>query len=67
MGIEENEAVIRRVYDEINKGNYDIIDECFTDDFVNVTYIGETRDRDGFKQFLKNIDSGFPDIPDRLS
>ena len=57
---EENEALVRKVFNETNKGNYDIIDECFTDDFIR-TRPGHKADRDGFKQFLLTMYKGFPD------
>ena len=60
MGIEENEALVRKVINETNKGNYDIIDECFADDFIR-TRPGSKVDRDGFKQFLLIMYKGFPD------
>ena len=61
MGIAENEALIRRVYDQFNKGNYDIVDECFTDDFVRYRP-GNKTDREGLKKFLVSMNHGFPDI-----
>lgn len=33
MTVEENKAIIRKVDEEFNKGNYDVIDECFSDNF----------------------------------
>jgi hypothetical protein len=34
MSVEENEATIRRIWDECNRGNLDVIDQCFADSFV---------------------------------
>ncbi|MFC1900757.1 ester cyclase [Chloroflexota bacterium] len=62
MSVEENEAVIRKVYAEFNKGNYDVIDECYTDNFVNYRASGNTQDREGFKQFFLMMKDGFPDM-----
>ena len=62
MGIKENEALIRKVYEEFNQGNYDVVDECYTDSFVNFRHDGNTQDRDGFKGFFAMVKKGFPDI-----
>jgi steroid delta-isomerase-like uncharacterized protein len=60
---EENEALIRRVYDEYNKGNYDVYDECFTDDFVSIRHDGSKMDKASYKQFLtERILRNYPDI-----
>ena len=62
MGIKENEALIRKVYDEFNKGNYDVVDEYYADNFVNFRHDGATQDRDGFKGFFAMVKKLFPDI-----
>ena len=61
MSVEENKALIYRIYDELNKGNHDVIDECFCDDFVSYREDGN-GDRKAFKQFLMYMDNGFPNI-----
>jgi steroid delta-isomerase-like uncharacterized protein len=61
MGIEENTALIYKLYDEYNKGNYDYYDECFSDDFV-AHRPGGPLNKNGYKEFLVNISGGFPDI-----
>ena len=59
---EENEALIRRVYDEYNKGNYDVYDECFADDFVSIRHDGTKLNKDEYRQFYQRILNWFPDI-----
>ena len=67
MSTEENKATIRRIYDEFNKGNYDIVDECFADDFKVVRNSGLVLDRDGLKNFLVGIQNGIPDLQRTLN
>jgi len=62
MSVEENKQLIHRIYDELNKRNYDVIDECFCDDFISYREKEKPGDRKTFKQFLMYMDSGFPDI-----
>jgi predicted ester cyclase len=62
MPAKENKAIIYKVYDEFNKGNYDVIDEYFSDNFTLVRHNGESLDREGFKQLLIDMTKGFSDI-----
>jgi steroid delta-isomerase-like uncharacterized protein len=63
MGIEENEALLRKVYDEYNKGNYDVYDEFFADDFISIRHDGTKMDKTSYKQFLTGrILRNYPDI-----
>ena len=62
MSVEQNKALIYHIYEELNKGNHDVIDECFCDDFISYREKEEPGDRKRFKQFLMNMDAGFPDI-----
>jgi predicted ester cyclase len=57
-----NEALIRRMFDEvINLGKIDVVDELFDPDFETVTPQG-TFDRDGFKAYVTQWRTGFPDV-----
>ena len=51
MSIEKNKALILRFWDEVNKGNLTIVDECFADNFVRYAADGQEMDRDGYKNF----------------
>ena len=62
MGIEENKALIIRFWDEVNKGNLSVVDECFADNFVRYAADGQTMDRDGYKNFATGLMNHFPDI-----
>ena len=57
-----NKDVIRRMFEEIiNKGNLDLVDELFDEEFTGETPQG-TLDRDGFKHYVQDWRAGFPDI-----
>lgn len=57
-----NEAVIRRMFDEVvNQGRLELVDELFDADFVTETPQG-TMDRDGFRDYVAQWRAGFPDI-----
>lgn len=61
MSAEENKAIVRRLFDELNKGNLDVADEIFADDFVNHNPgPGGKADREGMKQLLADLHSAFP-------
>ena len=62
MGAKENEALIRRIYEEYNKVNYDIYDECYSDDFISIRHDGAKLNKDEYRQFYQNILNLFPDI-----
>ncbi len=62
MSIEENKALILRFWDEVNKGNLSIVDECFADNFVRYAADGQQMDRDGYKNFVMGLLDHFPDI-----
>ena len=59
MSLEENKAVARRFNDELwNKGNVGIIDELMAD---NLVAHSSSRNRDGFKQWAKQVDEFWPE------
>jgi len=62
MGIEENKEVVRRYWNELNKGNLDYMDECFSDNFINYRIDGTTLDKTGYKQFVAAFFDAFPDL-----
>jgi len=62
MSAKQNEAILKRIFEELNKGNVYIVNELFTEDFVDRYPVpGETPDREGFKQFLAGLHKSFPD------
>ncbi len=62
MSVEENKATIRRIWDECNRGNLTVIDECFADDFVRYDHFGKTMDRAGYKRMCAWILKSSPDF-----
>lgn len=53
MGIEENKALIRRFYEEIDEGNIDAMDELVAEDYINhdpPPFPGLADGREGLKQ-----------------
>jgi predicted ester cyclase len=61
---EENKAVIRRLIEEVDKGNLAVVDECFADDYVdhNPTPIrGLAPGIEGVKKAFNIFWTAFPD------
>ncbi|UCD08909.1 MAG: ester cyclase [Dehalococcoidales bacterium] len=62
MGIEENKEIILHFFEEFNKGNSAIVDECFADNFVRYAADGQEMDREGYKnKIIKAMLNYFPD------
>ena len=63
---EENKAIVRRVPEEItSQGRLELIDELFSPDIVDHTFIPElglTPGREGIRQFISMLRAAFPDI-----
>jgi steroid delta-isomerase-like uncharacterized protein len=59
-------AAVRRYYAEIwSKGNTDLIDELFTEDYVNIDPVnpnGRLEGRDGLRGLVKTYRAAFPDL-----
>jgi steroid delta-isomerase-like uncharacterized protein len=54
--------MLKRIFSELNKGNFNVIDELFAEDFVDRYPVpGETPNKEGFKQFLAGTHRSFPD------
>jgi ketosteroid isomerase-like protein len=56
MSAEENKALVRRFYEEIDKGNIDAMDELVAEDYVNhhpPPFPGLAPGREGLKQAFK--------------
>jgi predicted ester cyclase len=63
MGIEENKAILRYLFEEVwNNNNLGAVDECFADNFIRHNIGGGTLDLNAYKQFLVRIRDSFPDI-----
>ena len=60
---EKNKEVERRVFEELNKGNWSAIDDLFAPDYVYHGPAGmEARGPDGFKQLMTTMKAAFPDF-----
>ena len=63
---EQNKAIVRRIPEEItSQGKLELIDELFSPDFVDHTFVPElglSPGREGIKQFISILRSAFPDI-----
>ena len=61
--VKENKEVIEKWLNEVNKGNFDVMDEIFTNDFSAHHSIGFVVDRQRYKDAIKNLATNvFPDI-----
>jgi steroid delta-isomerase-like uncharacterized protein len=59
MSLEENKAIVRRLFEAYNKQNLDVLDELFAPDYVD--HILQLRSLESFKQFYTQFYKGFPD------
>jgi predicted ester cyclase len=62
LSIKENKAAIHRVFEEVTKGNLDIIDEFFADSFIRRAADGTEMGRDGYKQICGILVKAFPNF-----
>ena len=63
MLTEQNKALEKRVFDELNKGNLSIVDELFADQYVYHGAAGITaKSPEEFKQLMTMMRSAFPDF-----
>ena len=62
MSVEDNKAVIRHVWDEVNKGNLTVIDECFADNFMRIAHDDKQMDRQGYKNMSAFILKNSPNL-----
>ncbi len=60
----ENEAVVRRAFDEIAQGNLDVADEIIAPEFVRHDLAGgpEAHGPDGVKRLIADLRTAFPDL-----
>lgn len=63
MSVEENKALVRRLFEAWNTGNMDLIDELLIPDYVdNDALPGQTQGLEGYKQIVAYLLSVFPDM-----
>ncbi len=62
MSTEQNKSMLKRIFAELNKGNFNVIDELFAEDFVDrYPAPGATPNKGGFKQLMAGLHETFPD------
>ena len=64
MSIEENKAIMHRFYEEISKGNLDVVDELVALDLVEHSPFvpGQATGRQGTLELFTMIHAAFPDL-----
>ena len=64
MSAEENKGLVRRLYEEVNKGNLAIVEELISTDFVLHHPLSPEvlRGPEGFKQLVTRLQTAFPDL-----
>ncbi len=63
MSLQDNKAVIRRLYDAFNAGDLEAMDEPFAADVVDLLPLeGQTPGVEGFKERLTRLRNSFPDL-----
>jgi predicted ester cyclase len=63
MGTEQNKQIVRRFYEEIDKGNFNVIDELVAEDYLDHNpppFPGLTSGREGVKQVFKVFQQATP-------
>jgi len=60
MSAEENKAIVRRLLDEVMKGNLAIADELIVTDYAQHSVFGVPQGREGFKQFFMGFATAVP-------
>jgi steroid delta-isomerase-like uncharacterized protein len=65
MAVEANKALVRRIFDEMNRGNLAIVDEAYIPDYVhhdpNLPPAVQ-RGRDNYRQGMSMFFTAFPDL-----
>ncbi|PYS48105.1 MAG: ester cyclase [Acidobacteria bacterium] len=73
MSVEENKALVRRFYEEIDKGNLAVIDELVAEDYIDHNpppFPGLASGREGVKQAFKiflEATPGYHRIEDQIA
>lgn len=63
MGIEENKEVVRRFVDEVfNKGDFSVIPDLISPDYVMNAPSGKIEGQKGVKQYVKMVRTAFPGL-----
>ena len=67
MSAEENKAVVRRFFDELNRGNVSALDDLLNDQYTgHFTGVPVPMNRQGLKQFVDLSAGPFPDFSHQI-
>lgn len=69
MTVEENKVIAARFYEVYNEGNFELIDELFSPDFVGRDPNVPSQERhgpEGVKQVVEAFRNAFPDLEGTL-
>jgi steroid delta-isomerase-like uncharacterized protein len=59
---EGNKAVIRRFFEELGRGNFDVLDELVAEDYGQHSILGVPSGREGVRTFFQRFATAFPDL-----
>ncbi len=66
MSLEENKAVVRRLYEAVNRREWDSLDELFAPGYVHHSAPGHDMTLEELRQFMVGTVSAFPDLQANL-
>jgi len=64
MSLEENEAIIRSLFEALNEQNLALLDELVAPDYVDHTL--QIRGLESLKQYIPMLPKGFPDLRETI-
>jgi len=59
---EQNKAVVRRYYDEVNRKNFAVVDEVLLPSFVQHSMVAVSPGREGVAALYRELQAAFPDF-----
>jgi hypothetical protein len=62
VSTEATQALVRRYFEEVGRGNAAIVDELFTDDFVDHVASGPAGNRQTHRELVAAFLAAFPDL-----
>ena len=63
MGVEENKEVVRRFVDEVfNKGDFSVIPDLISPDYLMNAPAGKIEGQEGVKEYVAMVRRAFPDL-----
>ncbi len=62
MSPEENKAVVRRLYETVNRREWDSLDELFAPGYLHHSSPGHDMTLDELRQFMAGTTTAFPDL-----